>query len=517
MITKLRRSILRVSRVAFLRVAVVLLAIAGCSDHMWDAFGPAILPLLAILLRHTTHQMPLALTSPALAPTAKVVTAPVAKSGNTLDLGAVAHVAGAADTDWRSDCEVLCVGPDDCAFTLEALMHGQANPTPASHSYALAAGHAMLLEDVLVAEFGRDGKAALRLVATAGSVVATDRTYNLLAAGNGLGLPAGATFGQYIPAVRAGTAIAAGNEGRLIQLQHTISGGGFRTNLGLVNVTGVATAVKVDLYRANGVKLGTVSRTLAGFEYRQIGNVFDDVTSGNVEDGYAVVSTSTEGAAFLAHASVVDNATGDPVFVPALLRRGGGKKRVQAPQFIAAAAHIRGAADTNWRTDVELHNAADAPAQVTLELLEHGKDNSTPRSEAVTVAAGSSRRFEDVLETVFDFSGKAALRVTADGGEVLVSSRTYNLIGAKAAASLPPGATLGQFIPAAGETDTIHRGDTGLLIQLAQSASDTTGFRANLALVSSRTFPITVDVEAVAADGTSLGSFQVPLKPLEYR
>ena len=37
-----------------------------------------------------------------------------------------------------------------------------------------------------------------------------------------------------------------------------------------------------------------------------------------VAKGFAVVSTDSPGGAFIAYASVVDNASGDPVYVPAM-------------------------------------------------------------------------------------------------------------------------------------------------------------------------------------------------------
>jgi hypothetical protein len=41
------------------------------------------------------------------------------------------------------------------------------------------------------------------------------------------------------------------------------------------------------------------------------------VTSTDVPDGFAVLRTTTPGGAFLAFASVVDNRSGDPIFIPA--------------------------------------------------------------------------------------------------------------------------------------------------------------------------------------------------------
>ncbi len=36
----------------------------------------------------------------------------------------------------------------------------------------------------------------------------------------------------------------------------------------------------------------------------------------DVNDAFAIVTSSTDGAAFFAYASVVDNGTNDPIFVP---------------------------------------------------------------------------------------------------------------------------------------------------------------------------------------------------------
>ncbi len=88
---------------------------------------------------------------------------------------------------------------------------------------------------------------------------------------------------------------------------------GFRTNLVLVNAADRRIEVKIGLFSADGVSLGTIDRSLAPYEYRQLNKVFASVTGGDVDDGYAVVSTTTEGGRFFALASVVDNFTGDPV------------------------------------------------------------------------------------------------------------------------------------------------------------------------------------------------------------
>ena len=450
----------------------------------------------------------------AVVPVSAPVAAPVAHAQESLYLGAAAHVPGAAGTNWRTDCELLCIGADDCTVTIESLVHGLDNSVPHARTFEVPAGTARRIEDIIATEFERDGKAALRVTPTAGTILATNRTYNLLGAGNDLDLPAGATFGQSIPAVRSRDAIAFGQQARLVQLAHG-EAAGFRTNVGLVNLVARTTVVTIDLHASDGTLLGTVNRTLKPFEYRQVGGIFGLVPSDDVEAGHAVVRTTTEDARFLAQASIVDNATGDPIFVPARRVTGRASKASQPTRFIPAAAHIRGAADTNWRTDVVFHNAGDEPSEVTVDLLQHGGANPDPESRSFTVPAGQSRAYGDILVSLFDTDDKAALRIHASGGELVVSSRTFNLIGA--AKALPAGATFGQYIPAVSAAEAVRAGDTGVLAQLSPSADGNSGFRTNLALVNATEGELEVKVTARTAAGADLGTVGVTLGALEYR
>ena len=96
-----------------------------------------------------------------------------------------------------------------------------------------------------------------------------------------------------------------------------MSSAGFRTNLGLVNASAVETTVTAELFRADGTRLGELSVTLRPFESVQRTEIFREVTADAVADGYVAVKTTTYGAAFFAYASVVDNRSNDPVYMPA--------------------------------------------------------------------------------------------------------------------------------------------------------------------------------------------------------
>lgn len=429
--------------------------------------------------------------------------------GTPLLIGAAAHVPGALGTNWRSDVEVHSLGDEVAAFTLSLLEHGEDNGDPATRELSLAPGESLRLGDVLAAEFGFEGQAALLVTPTAGRIAVSSRTYNLLGAGNDLGLPAGATFGQFIPAVPLGAALGAGEEGRIVQLQHDAA---FRTNLALVNASAVECRIEADLHAADGTRLGTISPTLAPREYRQINRVFERATSDPVDDGYAVVRTS-DACSFHAFASVVDNLTGDPVAVNAVRPD---DVLPRTPAYVVASAHVPGAAGTNWRTDVQVHNPGAGTVGFTIELLAHGADNTAPESRQFTLGPGLSRRFADVLDTVFGLEGQAALRITPSDGRLIVTSRTYNLLGAGNDLGLPAGATFGQFIPSIPASEAIGFGGEGRLIQLAQDPAGG-GFRTNLVLVSGSPAAVDVEADLYAADGASLGKVTRRLAPFEYR
>ncbi|MEE4271440.1 MAG: hypothetical protein V2I67_07200 [Thermoanaerobaculales bacterium] len=433
-----------------------------------------------------------------------------AATGTSLYLEATAHVAGGNDTNWRTDVGLHASGHEDAVISIELLRHGRDNSNPADAELTLEAGQSSDLEDVLGSEFGFTGKAALRITPRRGTLAVTSRTYNLLEEGNALGLPAGATFGQFIPAVLGATAIGFGDEGRLIQLSHnTGTTDGSRTNLGLVNSTGAELSVEIDLHLDDGELLGTVGRQLLPYEYRQLDRVFESVTNGAVEDGYAVVRPMTAGGAVLAYASIVDNLTGDPVAVLAQPEA----TDAGDPIYVVASAHVGGAAGTNWRTDLELHNGEAETVNCAIDLLEHGQANTSPQSTSVSLGPGQSRRLTDVLLDLFSYSGQAALRITPDAPGLLVTSRTYNLVLAGNAQGLPPGATFGQYIASIALDDALTDRDQGRLIQLAENDA----FRTNLVLVNATFSPMTVSIELFANDGSLLGTVDRELAPYEYR
>ena len=80
-----------------------------------------------------------------------------------------------------------------------------------------------------------------------------------------------------------------------------------------------ASAARSRSAQGGGGDLATEGYDLDAYEFVQIDKAYEAVTSQVVIDGLAVEWTTTAGARFFAYASVIDNVTGDPVFVPAQL------------------------------------------------------------------------------------------------------------------------------------------------------------------------------------------------------
>jgi hypothetical protein len=238
-----------------------------------------------------------------------LVTQPAINAGSTIYLLASAQASGIGGTEWRTDVEIHSTGDNQVTCQIELLQHKRDNSTPQSVEVTVPAGESARFESILDALFGFSGTAALRLTTGGGEVLVTNRTYNQTPDG---------TYGQFIAGITDDAAIAYLQEATLVQLSYSAdSEAGYRTNIGFVNAGSSEITVEVDLLDAIGNLIGTRSYTLRAFEYKQISDIFSKVTNQDVPEGVAVVRTTTEGGSFFAYASVVDNRSGDPIYIAA--------------------------------------------------------------------------------------------------------------------------------------------------------------------------------------------------------
>jgi PKD repeat protein len=222
---------------------------------------------------------------------------------------AVAHLDGANGSLWRTDLELFNGSERSQTLTLELLLRDQSGiPAPEAATIELAPGTATRIEDALDSLFSTSGAGALWVTFEEQGIIITSRTYTDSAQG---------TYGQQVPAYSTSQALLPLDRGRLIQLAHSADDqSGFRTNLGLVNDCSRWMSARVDLYGDDGDLLGSRSYTLQPSTFRQINNIFAEVTASPVSNGFAVVRTTTPGCRLYTYASVVENRSNDPIFIP---------------------------------------------------------------------------------------------------------------------------------------------------------------------------------------------------------
>jgi len=222
-----------------------------------------------------------------------------------LYLPGAANTPGFNGSRWTTDLEIHNRGEDAASFTVELLVSGQANTSPSAIAFDLAPDMSVRYADVVGELFETDGTGALRVTGVGGELLTSAHTKTEENDG---------TYGQYIEGMDA--AVGEGSEWRLIQLESSTTA---RTNIGVVSTCAIPISVVVALFGADGTAAGEIHLDLEPFGTLQTNDLFNSLGGGILDSGgdmYAVVSSSTPGAGFLAYASVVDNGTNDPIFVP---------------------------------------------------------------------------------------------------------------------------------------------------------------------------------------------------------
>jgi hypothetical protein len=229
--------------------------------------------------------------------------------GAAVYVPAAAHLAGLNGSVWRTDLEVHNPGPLQLRYIVELLKRGAENTSPDAVTFSLGPGQSIRYVDAVASLFGITGAGTLRVSPLGGVVMASARTYNDAATG---------TYGQLVAALLQGQSTMSEQAARLTLLSQSVDRArGFRTNIGLVSASFKPIVVEVELYRADGTMLGRLSYPLRAFESIQSNEIFGEVTTDAIENGYAIVRTTTEGGQFFAYATVIDNRTNDPVYIPA--------------------------------------------------------------------------------------------------------------------------------------------------------------------------------------------------------
>lgn len=232
---------------------------------------------------------------------------PLSASAASIIVPAAGSGPGANGSQWKSELTLHNVGSSDIAASL--VFHDQQGGLPAV-AVNVPAHATVSIDDIVKTKFGRDtATGAIEVIvddAAAPRLTVTSRTYNVSANGE---------FGQDIPATAASDASHAGD---IAVLAGPSSVANYRFNLGLYAISD--TDVTWELVRADGTIAATRQLTYTAGTQTQynagVQALFDQAPANDD----AIQATVTRGSAVF-YGSAVNNATGDPTFVPGVKAR----------------------------------------------------------------------------------------------------------------------------------------------------------------------------------------------------
>jgi hypothetical protein len=228
---------------------------------------------------------------------------------------AIVHADGANGARYRTDLFLFNPSERTQSVTL-AIKPWSVNTSERLLTLPLLPRESKTIRDVLFTAFGLSGVARLRFQTTgtlddSGGVRVTSRTYTFA--------PSGGTYGLLLPALNA---FQSAGGGESLEILLPAGGAGFRTNLALVDLSAApgsgTVSVRVEVFDESGVRRDVFETPvpLAG------GIQVDDLFHGRgLGDGprAGVIRVSPAGGLVAAYASVIDNATNDPLYAPPML------------------------------------------------------------------------------------------------------------------------------------------------------------------------------------------------------
>jgi len=220
----------------------------------------------------------------------------------------VASTHGNQTTFWVSDLRLLNGGSAAATVKIDFQPEMQSSGTVASITRTINPGQELALDDIVGQIFGQsETKGSLHITRTSGSspLLITSRTYNRGGAG---------TYGQFVPAVTSGFDGSTGVT--VINLDKTAV---FRSNLGICEVGGGTVTVRYVLKDSTGKTLGVKSVTLGPYQVLHINDIFSDLGAAPQANTRVdlFLDASSNGGAFTAYGTLIDNDSGDGIYLPA--------------------------------------------------------------------------------------------------------------------------------------------------------------------------------------------------------
>jgi Leucine-rich repeat (LRR) protein len=295
------------------------------------------------------------------------------------------------------------------------------------------------------------------------------------------GNPAGA-LGTDLPVLRSDRAAAAGEIVALTGLRKDASA---HSDLYIQETSGSSATVRTEFISANGIPVGSPqTATIEPFKLLEMPDV---VPSGAVSA--ILTNTSSNGAKVLAYASLVDEQSKDTWVISDWSRQLG-----YAPGetvVIPIAGSLRGANDTNYRSDLAIMNRGTAAAAGTIRYTTR---NGLSASRQITLAARETAVLQDVASTLFNVNNDIGyMTFTPVTGSFAITSRTF-------ATSAGQSGAFSSSVPVVAQSSAMAKGNSLTIASLEDADRRTLSptrpgtFRTNVALMETSGRSVTVRI-----------------------
>lgn len=213
---------------------------------------------------------------------------------------AVARASGANNTFFQTDIRVFNGGSG--VASIDAFLLDDAdNATAFKGSFTAPAGQSVAFNDAVFSILKQTTGVGGMIFFSNQPLRVTSTTYTT----NNICPDKGGTLGQYIPGASESEA------GTRQTIYNLVQNSAFRTNLGVVNTKVTPANVLITVFNANGGTMGQVPVQLGAYGWRQVNRIIEQF--GTTSNAYAIITSDSP---ILSYASVVDNLTGDPYYVP---------------------------------------------------------------------------------------------------------------------------------------------------------------------------------------------------------
>jgi hypothetical protein len=231
---------------------------------------------------------------------------PTSVSSNHYVIPGVAHTDTVA-ANWRSDIRIFNPAGNGVPLTVGFVPQNTSDEKTVTMS--VGPGEVLALDDVVSKTFGQSTAGALHVQTDqAVPLVVTGRTYR----NNG---GSAGTLGQFITAVTPNDVTGAG--GRILNMVGVEESQSMHTNLGIYETSGNPATAEVTVTTADGRASARFQLDLQPNEFRQLSSVMSQIGMSDEYNASIAVRVTSGTGQVGAYSSVIENASGDPLFVPA--------------------------------------------------------------------------------------------------------------------------------------------------------------------------------------------------------